>query len=145
MAEAAQQIFDVSKKSSLIYNGVNVDEWRATASQTELNYMLAIGRVVEEKGFFVLIKMFAEILRKGVAASLVIAGTGSDEAECRKLCATLGLTVVTQLTDLNQMPQNCVIFTGWLGASVFYLQHSRIYLKSHLVSFSLRQWRQASL
>lgn len=116
MAEASHQLLDTRTKSRIIHNGIDIAAWDNPNPEPEQNYLLAIGRLEPEKGFSVLIDAYAELLKKGQQTSLVIAGTGSAEADLKAQAERLQLNIVTGLTDLTNLPANSLIFTGYVRA-----------------------------
>jgi phosphatidylinositol alpha-1,6-mannosyltransferase len=80
--------------SRVIFNGARVEEFTSTeAARRENPYILAIGRLVPQKGFDVLLGAMAE--DRGCLPSgweLLIAGDGPDEKMLRDLAISLGIT-----------------------------------------------------
>ncbi len=81
-------------------NPVDVDEIRRsirlhsaplTVSRSNAGpLLLALGRLSPEKGFDLLLRAFASVQKEFPKASLLIAGTGPDEAKLRALCRDAG-------------------------------------------------------
>lgn len=94
MAMASNHIYLTTKKDKIIGNGVDTMAWQSSLDLPEKNYIFAIGRLEKGKGFPVLIDAYAELLKKGVSTSLVIAGSGSLEEELRKQAQQLGVEVI---------------------------------------------------
>lgn len=120
MANHAHQLIDARSKSVMIANGINTSEWAPFINQPEKNYLLAIGRLEREKGFGVLLAMFAELAKSGIQESLVIAGSGNMEAELQTMAQQLGLNVIIKPGEEilpmllnNIVPPRSVIFTGY--------------------------------
>lgn len=114
MEQAAQRLLDTREKSSLIHNGIALQPWRAYQQLQEKNYLLGIGRLERGKGFHVLIDMYAELCKRGVKTALVIAGTGEAQAELQRQCHALSLPVVTEYYGVNSLPEQGVVFTGYV-------------------------------
>lgn len=114
MAEASHKILPTIAKSEIIPNGIDLSAWDAKQYFPEKNYMLAIGRLEKEKGFPILIEAYARLRQQGIKTSLIIAGTGSAEAELKAQAYALGLNVVTQLSNLEDLPEDSIIFTGYV-------------------------------
>jgi glycosyltransferase involved in cell wall biosynthesis len=130
MEAASHQILDTRDKSYLIHNGIDVASWKPYQHLSEKNYVLGIGRLERGKGFHVLIDMFAEVLKRGVNTSLVIAGTGEAEPALRKQCRDLQLNVVEGLADIDALPEKSVIFAGYVRGEFKYqlIAHSQCLL-----------------
>lgn len=58
--------------------------------------LVYLGRIVESKGVFETIEALARLHREGIAARLVIAGSGADEARLRAQVDRLGLTSMVE-------------------------------------------------
>lgn len=72
-------------------------EWRpASPGDGEPACVLMAGRLVEKKGFIDGIAAFAEARRTGVAARLVIVGTGPEEKRLRMAARSNGIADVTE-------------------------------------------------
>ncbi len=114
MQQASDQLYDSHGKSSLIHNGIHIENRKSCAPISEKKYLLSIGRLVREKGFHVLIEMYAELLKRGVTSALVIAGAGDYEHPLRQQCTQLGLKTLTGLNKVDEIPEKCVVFTGYV-------------------------------
>lgn len=115
MAHASDVLFDTSAKSIIIQNGIDVQAWRPYLQQNEANYMLAIGRLVPEKGFHHLLSAFHKLQRLGnTTTSLVIAGDGTEMLALQQQARVLGLNVVHGSEQMTDVPPSSVIFTGYV-------------------------------
>jgi glycosyltransferase involved in cell wall biosynthesis len=114
MADASHQIFDTRDKSAVIANGIDVAAWRELPVVDTQNYLLGIGRLQREKGFHVLIDAYAELCRRGVKTSLVIAGDGAEAVNLHEQVRRLGLNLVLGHQDVASIPPESVVFTGYV-------------------------------
>lgn len=131
LAQAAQQIYDTTNKSTLIPNGVNFADWSQVADIPENNYIFAIGRLVKEKGFDVLISAFAEVLKR-VSTSLIIAGSGPYETELRIKAQQHRIHIVDlSPLDLQQIPPKSLCFVGNVQGNI----KKELFCRSQLVLF----------
>ena len=68
--------------------------------------LVCVGRICEQKGQLLLVQAVANVLRKGVAVDLVLAGDGEMRPDVERLIASLGISEHVRIT-------------GWLsGAEV---------------------------
>jgi len=78
-------------RARVVYNGTNpADFTSAAAYQNARPYVLAMGRMVPQKGFDVLLKAWAEL--KLESHDLLLAGDGDERASLEKLAGDLGLS-----------------------------------------------------
>ncbi len=114
MAEISHEICDTRFKNTIIGNGIDLAGWQSVLSLPEKKYVLGIGRLEPEKGFHVLIDAFARLMQRGVDTSLVIAGSGSAELALQVRARNLGLRVITEAKEFSSLPEQSVIFTGYI-------------------------------
>ena len=140
MAAASHQMFDTRDKSVVIANGIDLASWRQSPARTEQNYVLGMGRLQREKGFHVLIDTYAELCRRGVKTSLVIAGDGAEAANLQAQVERLGLTLVTGHQDMAAIPAQSVVFTGYVKGD----QKQALVAGSRLILFPTQpsQWEE---
>ena len=75
-----------------IYNGLDLDVFRPTTSRPQdPPLILAVGRLVEKKGFDVLVRACAVLRDNGTRFRCEIVGSGSEEPKLRCLVADLAL------------------------------------------------------
>ncbi|MES2218149.1 MAG: glycosyltransferase family 4 protein [Pseudomonadota bacterium] len=117
MAEASHALCDARQKSVVIGNGIDLQSF-AGLDTSEQDYMLAIGRLEREKGFHVLVDVYAALRQQDVRTSLVIAGTGSQAQALQTQARALGLTVITELPALSAIPPASIVFTGYVKGEV---------------------------
>lgn len=141
MADASHAIFDTSKKSVTIGNGIDIAAWQPFANMPEKNYLLAIGRLEPEKGFHVLIEAYAKLRAQGMKTSLMIAGAGSAEKDLHAQTEKLGLNLITDFQDFSDIPDESVIFTGYIRGDI----KKQVMAQSQLVLFATQPeaWEEA--
>lgn len=99
-----------------IYNGLDLHQFSPNGLHPEpLPLILAVGRLVEKKGFDVLVRACAILKDEGVRFQCRIVGTGALERPLRALIAELGLE--DQVTLAGPMPRETLI-TEYPRASV---------------------------
>lgn len=98
MAEdLAQRLGVPVDRLTVLPNPVDVEEIRYFIGREIVSYpeqsphLLAVGRLVREKGFDLLLPALARVRRQFPGASLLIAGYGPEEAALKAQCRTLGL------------------------------------------------------
>ena len=74
----------------VVFNGVDLDEPTA-ATPPVGRYVLGIGRLVENKGFDLLLRAYATVVDEFPDVRLVIAGDGLAAESLRALCTDLGI------------------------------------------------------
>jgi len=105
MADDLARVLGVRQnRLSVLLNPVNVEEIRNfldlnTVSQSGASpCLMAVGRLVREKGYDLLLCAFASLRNEFPDASLVIAGEGSEEAALKAECHELGLDAAVRFT-----------------------------------------------
>lgn len=81
-----------------LYNGIDLELFRRPAVERRPAQILSIGRLVEKKGFDVLVDAFAELARRGVEFTGVIAGDGEDRELVARRIAERGLAERVRMT-----------------------------------------------
>ncbi len=107
LADVRQAVPETVDYSSTIYNGLEQPKISPDPVSYQPLHLLAIGRVVPEKGFDVALAAMPEILAKRPDARLTIAGDGPEKAQLEKQVETLGV-------------QSAVNFTGWVTPEKVY-------------------------
>lgn len=74
---------------TVIPNGVDVDTFQPAHSARAALTLFSISRLVPRKNIHVLIAAVEQLVKEGAALSLVIAGTGPEEARIRRLAERL--------------------------------------------------------
>src|SRR5436309_5948585 len=90
-----------------IYCGLDLARLRYESPQDRPPWIVAVGRLVEKKGFADLIEACAILARRGRSFGCRIIGTGMLDAPLRALVARLGLEKIVQLA--GPRPQRAVI------------------------------------
>lgn len=90
-----------------IYNGVHLDSMQFSPSRERENVVVAIGRLVEKKGFDDLVRAMALLRDSGSTARCEIVGTGEMEGELLALIAHLRLETRVEL--VGPLPQGEVM------------------------------------
>ena len=94
--------FPLDHRSRPVYNGIALDEFDAHAPPFPhpRPYLFAIGRLVPQKGFDVLLDAYARIAGRPNAPDLLIAGDGAERENLQKRTQQLGLTDCVHLLGL---------------------------------------------
>jgi glycogen(starch) synthase len=82
------------ERAEVIFNGVNLDEATAADRTDQLTgalTVLAMGRMVDNKGFDLLLDAFARVAANHPGSDLVLAGDGRAQADLRARADRLGL------------------------------------------------------
>ena len=79
------------RRASLVYNGVPLDAFPYTSPERREPVVLAVGRLIEKKGFADLIEAAAILTREGVAFRCEIVGEGEERDALAARIAELGL------------------------------------------------------
>ena len=73
-----------------LYNGIDLASFVPDGSPREQNHVLGVGRLVEKKGFHVLVEALVLLLEKGVDLRATIIGDGDQKARIEQLIAQHG-------------------------------------------------------
>jgi colanic acid/amylovoran biosynthesis glycosyltransferase len=90
-----------------IYNGLDLERYPYEAPEERAPLIVAVGRLVEKKGFWDLISACEVLARAGHDFGCRIIGAGEQEPELRDLISRLGLQGKVELT--GPLPQREVI------------------------------------
>ncbi len=74
-----------------LYNGLTLERFPYSEQGREPRHILSVGRLVEKKGFGVLLSALADMHRQGRSFKATIAGGGEDEQLLKDLALELGL------------------------------------------------------
>jgi len=91
LTQARQLVPEITPRSSVIYNGLEMPRLPVTALRSDLPSLLCIGRLVEEKGFDLAIRALGDIMDVFPTARLVIAGDGRARHDLELQVEALGL------------------------------------------------------
>lgn len=80
-----------SHRVTRIYNGIDLERFPYTPPRDRAPLVLAVGRLVEKKGFRYLVDAIALLRDRGVPARLSVVGEGAEEAALRAQVDALGL------------------------------------------------------
>lgn len=124
--DEAQKFFNLSfgGKGAVIYNGIDPAEYvNAAPYMHERPYILAAGRLAPQKGFDVLLRAFAALIRDGGRThDLLLAGDGFESGNLERLTAELG--VQDRVHFLGPIPHNEMI--GLFAGCSFFVLPSRL-------------------
>lgn len=98
-----------------IYNGLHLDTMQFSPARDRENVVIAVGRLVEKKGFDDLVRAMASLRDSGNTVRCEIVGTGEMEHELRALVAHLRLEDRVEL--VGPLPQ-CEVFKRVASAAV---------------------------
>ncbi len=71
---------EISARSSIVYNGIEYPNHSLMPLHIQRQYIIGIGRLINKKGFDILIDAFSLILEKFPHARLIIVGDGTERA-----------------------------------------------------------------
>jgi glycosyltransferase involved in cell wall biosynthesis len=74
-----------------LYNGIDLATFVPDGSPREPNHVLGVGRLVEKKGFHVMVEALAELLQRGVDVHASIIGDGDQKKRVEQLIAARGI------------------------------------------------------
>ena len=75
-----------------LYNGLSLENFEYRDSGRQPDHVLAVGRLVEKKGFDDLLEALSLLKRRGRALRTTLVGGGDQEAQLRALARELGLS-----------------------------------------------------
>src|SRR5207249_1628336 len=93
-----QLVPEITARSSVIYNGLEVPSLLPRPLPTETPRLLCLGRLSPEKGFDVAVTAFASLANRFPHAHLVIVGEGPERIRLERQISELGLTHRVELT-----------------------------------------------
>lgn len=102
------------ERASVIYNGVRLHDFdRLTPYSHVRPYILAIGRLVKQKGFDVLLRAFALTRHSGVHShDLLLAGDGPERPHLARLASELALSDCVRFTGPVEHAEALRLFAG---------------------------------
>jgi glycogen(starch) synthase len=101
LKQAQHLLPEISSRSSVIYNGLEVPPVTPTPLPTEAPRVLCLGRLHTQKGFDLALRAFTSVVDRFPHARLILAGDGPERPALEQLTAQLGL-------------RNVVDFLGWV-------------------------------
>ncbi|AUC61593.1 Glycosyltransferase [Cyanobacterium sp. HL-69] len=90
-----------AQKVQLIYNGLDLQRYEFASPQHRPAKIVAVGRLVEKKGFGVLIDACQILRERGVIFTCEIAGAGEEELNLRQQIEKLGLQEQVKLLGIR--------------------------------------------
>jgi glycosyltransferase involved in cell wall biosynthesis len=105
--EAKKIIPEIEGKSTAIWNGINLEEYRNIEPYKHPHpYIFAAGRLVYSKGFDILLHAYWHVINDGQKIDLILAGDGPERENLIRLAKELGLSITirdsgTELTDTD--------------------------------------------
>lgn len=82
----------IQDKIHVIWNGLHLEKYKAVERLTDEMVVVSVGRFVYKKGFDILIKAFAAVVKRFPEAKLLMAGDGIEKWKCVKLSEKLGIS-----------------------------------------------------
>ena len=102
-----RQFGSAARGVSRLYNGIDLDRFKFSAPGTRPPRIVAVGRMIEKKGFGVLVSACDLLAKRNVAFECEIIGTGELEAGLRAQIERLGLSQRVRLA--GPRPQQEII------------------------------------
>jgi glycosyltransferase involved in cell wall biosynthesis len=101
------------EKIKVIYNPVDIQRIRGLSeipSRIQLGkpYIISVGRMVFPKGFDILIRAYAEVLKNSIEHDLLIIGDGPERGRITELIRQLGLDKKVIVTGFMENPFNVI-------------------------------------
>ncbi len=113
MAEDLARELGIAKsRLAVLPNPVDVEEVRGAVERDDLwpgngPHLLAVGRLVREKGFDLLLQALVQVRKHFPDADLLIAGAGPSEAALKAECHALGLDAAVRFAGHLANPWAC--------------------------------------
>ena len=79
------------EKVQRLYNGIDLTTFARAPGPREEDHVLGVGRLVEKKGFHVMVEALALLARRGLALRASLVGDGEERAKIEQLIAERGL------------------------------------------------------
>jgi len=101
-----------------LYNGLHLDRFPFSTPDDRPAHIVAVGRLIEKKGFEILINACALLAGKGVSFTCNIVGTGEREPALRqqinalKLANTVTLAGPRPQTEIIELVRNAAVFAA---------------------------------
>ncbi|MGY6529417.1 MAG: glycosyltransferase [Cyanobacterium sp.] len=90
-----------AQKVQLIYNGLDLQQYEFASAVHRPGKIVAVGRLVEKKGFTVLIDACQILVKRGITFTCEIAGAGEEELYLRQQIERLGLQEQVKLLGIR--------------------------------------------
>ncbi len=118
VAHLTSEFPDLAAKVHRIYNGLDFGRFPYAPAEQPARRVISVGRLVEKKGFPVLVQACAILAKRGVDFDCRIVGNGEEEAKLRDQIKTLGLSDVVELAGPRPQAviaaeiQQCAVFAA---------------------------------
>ncbi len=128
--------FVPSNKITTIYNGYDFEQLNKSADEElvesvkELiskNFIIAIGRLSQEKGFQHLLKVYKEVKLVNKEIKLVVLGDGNMDEELINLCKHLNLTYDAVALGFEKTNNPDVVFLGYIKNPLAILKKASLF------------------
>lgn len=113
--DAARFLQDLSSRTfiGVVGDGVNVEEFEGRAAFVQSTpYLLAMGRLVEKKGFDLLIRAFASIASEFLGVQLLVAGDGEERRYLERMVDELKMRERITLLGFADREKTIALFLG---------------------------------
>jgi glycosyltransferase involved in cell wall biosynthesis len=113
VADLAQQLGLPEDQLAVLPNPIDVEKIRLSSGRNSVSWagpgphLLAVGRLVREKGFDLLLRALASVRREYSEASLLIVGSGPEEAALKAECGASGLDRAVRFAGQLADPWSC--------------------------------------
>lgn len=101
-----QEKFQVSNKIEVISGGVSLRHWSMIDKTPDTKAFVYCGRLIREKGIFVLLEAFEALSKKYPEIRLIIIGSGPEEKACHARVLKKGLG--RQIMFLGKVPSETI-------------------------------------
>jgi len=101
-----------AEAGEVVFNGVALDQPSAPRAASDQRYVLGIGRVVDKKGFDLLIRGFARIADRHPDVELWIGGSGPALPDLATLAGATGLGARVRFLDRQDRDQVAALMAG---------------------------------
>jgi colanic acid/amylovoran biosynthesis glycosyltransferase len=82
---------EAMQKVRRLYNGIDLANFQANGAARESDHVLGVGRLVEKKGFHVMLRALKQLLDKGVRLKGTLVGDGDQREALETLLGELGI------------------------------------------------------
>ena len=137
--------YEIDKaKVDVIYNAIDIKEVCKLSNEYKVNFdcninIVSVGRLVEAKGFDLLIKACSELLNSGLDIKLYIVGEGEERKKLERIINELGISNNIYLVGFKKNPYPyikaadlCISSSRYEGFSLFLAES--IILKKKIVA-----------
>ena len=100
LKHATRLVPEIARRSSVIYNGLEIPSFSPTPLSFEAPRLMCVGRLVPAKGFDLALVALASIIERYPNIRMVIAGDGPDRPQLERQTSQLGLSDVVEFLGL---------------------------------------------